>query len=50
MWDLFMFGSGVLVGGVVVADWLGFRLAKMGDPFWQGWTEVRTWGLWKADQ
>lgn len=31
-----------------MADWLGFKLAKAGDPFWIGWIEFRSWGLWKA--
>lgn len=50
MWDLFMFGCGAFCGGVAVADWLGFKLAKYGDPFWIGWTETRSWGLWKSER
>lgn len=42
-----MFGLGVLAGGVMVADWLGFKLARLGDPFWIGWVEMRSFGLWK---
>lgn len=50
MWDVFMFGCGMFAGGLIVADWLGFKLAKHGDPFWIGWSELRSWGLWKSDR
>jgi hypothetical protein len=48
MWDVFIFGCGAFCGAVVVADFLGLKLAKLGDPFWIGWIEFRTWGLWKS--
>lgn len=50
MWDVFMFSLGALAGGTAVADWLGLKLAKTGDPFWIGWCELRSWGLWKSDR
>lgn len=50
MWELFLFGIGCVAGGSAVADWLGFKLAKHGDPFWIGWVEFRTFGLWKSEK
>lgn len=47
MSGLIYFGLGAFAGAVCVADILGYRLARMGDPFWQGWMRVRSWGLFK---
>lgn len=46
--DVVMFLAGAFCGAILVADFLGMKLAKLGDPFWIGWTEFRTWGLWKS--
>lgn len=45
--SMFLFGTGFMLGAAVVADWLGLKLAKQGDPFWVGWFEMRSLGLWK---
>lgn len=44
MSGLIYFGLGAFVGAVCMADILGYRLARMGDPFWQGWMRARSWG------
>lgn len=47
MWDAFLFGAGMFCGGVIVADVIGYRLARAGDPFWRGWITGRSFGLIK---
>jgi hypothetical protein len=47
MSELLVFAGGMFCGGVLVADCIGYRLAKQGDPFWVGWMQARTFGLFK---
>lgn len=50
MTEIALFVAGCFCGGVAVADWLGLKLARHGDPFWIGWSELRSWGLWKSNR